>query len=84
MQVLVPFEVTAELNGKAKGINLKVVVTNVPQLNLLRRHAMVELGLTDLTGHIMQHRVGPKKLLVEQVTTESPFGSSKKACKHLC
>ena len=24
------FEVTAELNGKAKGVDLKVVVTNMP------------------------------------------------------
>ena len=53
------------------GVNLKVVVTNVPQLNLLSRQAMVELGLTDLTKHFMQHM-------------ESPVGSLQKACKQLC
>ena len=35
LQVLGQSEVTVDLDGKAGGINLKVVVTNVPQLNLL-------------------------------------------------
>ena len=47
--------VIAELDGKAGGANLKVVITNVPQLNLLGRQAMMELGLTYLTGHFMRH-----------------------------
>ena len=53
LQVLGQFKVTAELDGKAGGINLKVIVTNVTQQNLPRRQAMVELGLTDLTGPFM-------------------------------
>ena len=84
LQVLGQFEVTAELDGKAGGIDLKVVVTNVPQLNLLGRQAMVELGLTDLTGHFMRNMEGPKKLSVGQLTTESTVGSLQKACKQCC
>ena len=60
LQVLGEFEVTVELNGKAGEINLKVIVTNVPQQHLLSRQAMVELGLSDLAGHFMQHTEGPK------------------------
>ena len=62
LQVLGQFEVTAELYGKAGGINQKRIVTNVPQLNLLGRRAMVEIGLTDLTEHLMWNMEGPKKL----------------------
>ena len=61
-----------------------VVVTKVPQLNLPRRQAMVELGLTDLTGHFMQHMEGPNNLSVGHLTTESPVGSLQKACKQCC
>ena len=76
------------LNGMAKleaySVDLKVVVTKVPQLNLDGRQAMVELGLTDLTGHFIQNPEGPKKLSVEQLTTELTVGSSQKACKRCC
>ena len=61
-----------------------VVVTNVPQRNLLGRQAIVELGLTDFTGHFMLHTEGPKELSVGQLTTESPVGSLQTACKQLC
>ena len=81
LQVLEQFEVTAELDGKTTDINLKVIFTNVPQLNLLGRQAIMELGLTDLTGHFMRHMEGPNKLSVGQLTTESPAGSLQKACK---
>ena len=37
LQVLGQFEAIGELDGKAGGIDLKVVVTNVPQLNLLEK-----------------------------------------------
>ena len=60
LQILGEFEVTAELDGNAGGANLKVVVTNLPQLNLLGRQAVVELGLTDLTRHFLRHMEGPK------------------------
>ena len=53
LQLLGQFEVTAEFDDKAGSIDLKV--TNLPQLNLLGRQAMVELGLNDLTGHFMQN-----------------------------
>ena len=75
------FEVTAVLDGKAGGIDQKVVAINVPQLNLLERQAMVELGLTDLTGNFMWNMEGPKKLSVEQLTMESTAGLLHKACK---
>ena len=61
MQVLGQFEVIAKLDGKAGGINLKMVVTIVPQLNLIGVQATVELGLTE---HFMRHMEGPKKLSV--------------------
>ena len=79
MQVLGQFNVTAELDDKTEGKNLKVVVINVPQLNLLVIQALVELGLTDLTGHME----GPKKLSVGQLTMESQIGSLQKVCKQL-
>ena len=59
LQVLGHFEVTAELDGKTGGIDLKVVVTNVPQLNLLGIQTMVELGFIDHTGHFMWLMDGP-------------------------
>ena len=34
LQVLEQFKVTAELNDNSRAINLKVIVKNVPQLNL--------------------------------------------------
>ena len=80
LQVLGRFKVTAELDG----IYLKVVVTNLHRLNLLGRQVMVELGLTDLTGHFMWYMEGPKKLSVGQLTTESPVDSFQKACKQCC
>ena len=83
MQILGQFEVTAQLNDKAEDIDLKVVVTDVPQLNLLSRQAMVELRLTEF-GHFMGHMEGPKKLFVGQLTMESPLGSLQKACKRCC
>ena len=84
LQVLRKFEVSAELDGKAGGMNLKVVVAIVPQINLLGGQAMVELGLTDLTGHFMWHVEETKKLSVGQLTTVLPVGSLQKACKQLC
>ena len=45
LQVLRKLEVTVELEGKAGGIDLKVVITNMPQWNLFGRQAMVELEL---------------------------------------
>ena len=84
LQVLGQLEVTAELDGKVGGIDLKKVVTDVPQLNLLGRLTMVELGLTDLTEHFMRHMEGLKKLSVGQLTMDSPVGSLQKACKQCC
>ena len=45
---------------------------------------MVELGLTDLSGHLMQHMERPKKLSVGQLIAKSPVGSLQQACKQLC
>ena len=59
-------------------------VTNVHQLNLLRRPAMVEVGHTDLTGHFMRNIKGPKKLSVGQMIMESTVGSLQKACNQCC
>ena len=84
LRVLGQFEVTAELDGKAGSIDLMVVVTNVPQLNLFGRQAMAELELIDLTGHFMQHMEGTTKLSVGQLTMESSVGSLQNACKQCC
>ena len=44
-------------------VDLMVVVTIVSsQLDLLGRQAMVELGLTHLTGHFIRHIKRPNKL----------------------
>ena len=59
------------LGGKTGGIDLKVVVTNLPQINVLDKQALVKLGLTDLTGHFLQQMEGPKKLPLGQLTMES-------------
>ena len=84
LHVLGQFEVTAELDVKAGGIDLRVVVTNVPQPNLLGIQDMVELGLTDLTVSFMRSMKRPKKLSVGQLTVESTIGSLQKACKECC
>ena len=68
----------------ADGNPLQVLGQFKSLLDLLGRQAMVELGLTDLTGHFMRHMEGPKKLSVRQLTMESPVGSLQKACKQLC
>ena len=67
LQVLGQFQVTGQLHYKAKGIHvdLKVVVTNMPELNLPGRQAN---RLTYLNGHFMQHMDRPKKLSVAQLT----------------
>ena len=44
----------------------------------------MELGLTDITGHIMWNMEGPKKLSVKQLTTEFTVTSLQKASKHFC
>ena len=84
LQVLGQIEVISELDGKAGGVNLKMIVTHVPQMNLFSRQAMVKLGLIGLPRHFMQHMEGPKKFSVGQLTTESPVGSLYKPCKQLC
>ena len=43
LQVLGQFKVIAEIDGKAGGLDLKVIVTNASQLNLLGSQALVEL-----------------------------------------
>ena len=84
LQVLEEFKVTAELDGNAGGVDLKVVVTNVHELNLHGTHVILELGLTDLTGHFMQHTEGPKNISVGKLTMELPVSLLQKACKKLC
>ena len=84
LQVLGQFKAAARLDGEAEGVDLRVVVTRVPQLNLLGRQAMVDLGLTDLTRHFIQHIERPEKFSVGRLNSESPVGSLQKACKQLC
>ena len=85
MQVPGQFEITSGLDGTG-GVNLKVVVTNMFQLNLLERQDMVELELTDHTGHFMRNMEVPKMLSAGQLTTESihVVSSLQKACKQCC
>ena len=46
------FQSTASINGKSPDVTFPVIVTKVPNLNLLGRLAMMKLKLTKLTDHL--------------------------------
>ena len=46
------FQSTASIDGKSPDVTFPVIVTKVPNLNLLGRLAMMKLKLTKLTDHL--------------------------------
>ena len=46
------FQSTASIDGKSPDVTFPVIVTKVPNLNLLGRLAMMKLKLTNLTDHL--------------------------------
>ena len=46
------FQSTASIDGKSPDVTFPVIVTKVPNLNLLGRLAMMKLELTNLTDHL--------------------------------
>ena len=52
LPVVGQFQSTASIDGKSPDVTLPVIVTKVPNLNLLGRLAMMKLKLTNLTDHL--------------------------------
>ena len=71
------FQSTASIDGKSPDVTFPVIVTKVPNLNLLGRLAMMKLKLTNLTDHF-------REATIEHVTTTGPENSLDAACIQLC
>ena len=52
LPVVEQFQSTASIDGKSSDVTFPVIVTKVPNLNLLGRLAMMKLKLTNLTDHL--------------------------------
>ena len=52
LPVVGQFQSTASIDGKSPNVTFPVIVTKVPNLNLLGRLAMMKLKLTNLTDHL--------------------------------
>ena len=52
LPVVGQFQSTASIDGKSPDVTFPVIVTKVPNLNLLGRLAMIKLKLTNLTDHL--------------------------------
>ena len=52
LPVVGQFQSTASIDGKSPDVTFLVIVTKVPNLNLLGRLAMMKLKLTNLTDHL--------------------------------
>ena len=52
LPVVGQFQSTATIDGKSPDVTFPVIVTKVPNLNLLGRLAMMKLKLTNLTDHL--------------------------------
>ena len=52
LPVVGQFQSTASIDGKSPDVTFSVIVTKVPNLNLLGRLAMMKLKLTNLTDHL--------------------------------
>ena len=52
LPVVGQFQSTASIDGKSPDVTFPVIVTKVPNLNLLGRLAMMKLKLTNLTDHL--------------------------------
>ena len=52
LPVVGQFQSTASIDGKSPDVTFPVIVTKVPNLNLLGRLAIMKLKLTNLTDHL--------------------------------
>ena len=79
------FQSTASIDGKSPDVTFPVIVTKVPNLNLLGRLAMMKLKLTNLTDHFRENLSCAESIAtIEHVTTTGPENSLDAACIQLC
>ena len=85
LPVVGQFQSTASIDGKSPDVTFPVIVTKVPNLNLLGRLAMMKLKLTNLTDHFRENRsCAESTATIEHVTTTGPENSLDAACIQLC
>ena len=77
LPVVGQFQSTASIDGKSPDVTFPVIVTKVPNLNLLGRLAMMKLKLTNLTDHFREN------LSCAESTTTGPENSLDAACIQL-
>ena len=79
LPVVGQFQSTASIDGKSPDVTFPVIVTKVPNLNLLGRLAMMKLKLTNL-----ELSCAESTATIEHVTTTGPENSLHAACIQLC
>ena len=85
LPVVGQFQSTASIDGKSPDVTFPVIVTKVPNLNLLGRLAMMKLKLTNLTDHFRENLSSAESTAtIEHVTTTGPENSLHAACIQLC
>ena len=85
LPVVGQFQSTASIDGKSPDVTFPVIVTKVPNLNLLGRLAMMKLKLTNLTDHFRENlSCAESTATIEHVTTSGPENSLHAACIQLC
>ena len=85
LPVVGQFRSTASIDGKSPDVTFPVIVTKVPNLNLLGRLAMMKLKLTNLTDHFRKNiSCAESTATIEHVTTSGPENSLHAACIQLC
>ena len=76
------FQSTASIDGKSPDVTFPVIVTKVPNLNLLGRLAMMKLKLTNLTDHLadtsfdgeeMENDVCLVRTISRQINPDNPL-----------
>ena len=85
LPVVGQFQSTASIDRKSPDVTFPVIVTKVPNLNLLGRLAMMKLKLTNLTDHFRENlSCAESTAKIEHVTTTGPENSLDAACIQLC
>ena len=85
LPVVGQFQSTASIDGKLPDVTFPVIVTKVPNLNLLGHLAMMKLKLTNLTDHFRENlSCAESTATIEHVTTTGPENSLDVACIQLC
>ena len=85
LPVVGQFQSTASIDGKSPDVTFPVIVTKVPNLNLLGRLAMMKLKLTNLTDHFRENlSCAESTATIVHVTTTGPENFLHAACIQLC